>query len=228
MLECAHHHCHKKSTKGFKKCSACKKVYYCSRKCQKADWKRHKKVCCKKATTFSSPERQSFDANAQMDEKSRSILHASLKGDLDAMKVLIQNGVDVNAVHEESQWTVLHYASTEGHVDVVKVLLENGADVNAVDKYKSTALHCTALDGHADVAKFLIQNGADVNAVDSAKWTALHFAAERGYVDVVSILLKNGAELNVVTSKETYYSPCVDDNRSALFLAAKYVVFVFE
>lgn len=29
-----------------RKCSACKSVYYCDRKCQKADWKVHKETCC--------------------------------------------------------------------------------------------------------------------------------------------------------------------------------------
>jgi hypothetical protein len=28
-------------------CSSCKKVRYCSRECQKADWKRHKEECGK-------------------------------------------------------------------------------------------------------------------------------------------------------------------------------------
>lgn len=27
------------------KCSACKKVYYCSKKCQTDHWKEHKEIC---------------------------------------------------------------------------------------------------------------------------------------------------------------------------------------
>ena len=29
----------------FKKCSGCEKVYYCSKECQRQDWKEHKKTC---------------------------------------------------------------------------------------------------------------------------------------------------------------------------------------
>ncbi len=31
--------------KKLKKCGICRRVYYCSVKCQRADWKEHKKVC---------------------------------------------------------------------------------------------------------------------------------------------------------------------------------------
>ncbi|MFC1842121.1 zinc finger MYND domain-containing protein [Candidatus Dependentiae bacterium] len=36
-----------KEGKKLQKCSACKKTYYCSRKCQIKDWKEHKKICKK-------------------------------------------------------------------------------------------------------------------------------------------------------------------------------------
>lgn len=40
--------------KSFDRCSACKQVSYCSRDCQKADWKEHKVVCKQKSTSTST------------------------------------------------------------------------------------------------------------------------------------------------------------------------------
>ena len=58
----------------------------------------------------------------------------SSNGHVDVVKVLIQNGADVNAV-DKDKWTALAQRMQEaGHVDVVKVLIQNGADVNAVDE----------------------------------------------------------------------------------------------
>ena len=37
--------CHTKSAEPLKRCSRCKKANYCSRECQKYDWKEHKKIC---------------------------------------------------------------------------------------------------------------------------------------------------------------------------------------
>ena len=59
-------------------------------------------------------------------------LHCSAyKGYADVVKVLIENGADVNAVQKD-KWSALHFVARNGYVDVVKVLIENGADVNAV------------------------------------------------------------------------------------------------
>jgi hypothetical protein len=40
--------CSKQSTKEFERCSQCKKVHYCSEKCQKLHWKKEHKAVCKK------------------------------------------------------------------------------------------------------------------------------------------------------------------------------------
>ena len=161
----------------------------------------------------------------KMEDKDKVFLDACREGDLECVKrCLSLRQVNVEARDHEFGWSGIHWAAKNGHVDVVKVLIQTGAHVNAVDDFKRTALHRVAWTGHAEVVKVLIRNGTHVNAVQKQNCTALHKAASSGHVDVVSILLKNGAELNAVT-KETYYSPCVDDTRSALFLAAKYVVF---
>ena len=76
------------------------------------------------------------------------------------MKLLIQNGADVNAVTEWKE-TALHKAAWNGHVDVAILLLENGADVNAVDFQKETALYYAAHGGYIDAQKFCIKNSAD-------------------------------------------------------------------
>ena len=76
---------------------------------------------------------------------------AAWHGHVDVVKVLIQNGADVNAV-AVNKWTALHFAAENGHVDVAKVLIQNGADVNAVHKDKRTALHIAAgSEGHVDL-----------------------------------------------------------------------------
>ncbi len=117
---------------------------------------------------------------------------------IDVVKVLLENGADVNAVDDE-KIAALHIAAKEGYVDVARVLIQNGADVNAVDVRKLTALHYAGWKGHVDVVKVLMKNGADVNAVDSENQTALNYSVSsnfRGAVRCTLHLLCFGAEIN--------------------------------
>ena len=65
LTEAACGKCGKKDsfTQSLKKCDACKIVLYCSRDCQKADWKEHK-VECKKTQTPTSTAPSSVTASA--------------------------------------------------------------------------------------------------------------------------------------------------------------------
>eukprot|EP00938_MAST-03A_sp_MAST-3A-sp1_P001506 g1506.t1 len=118
--------------------------------------------------------------NWHEDKRGTTYIHfAAYLGDIDAMKMLIEDNADVNRV-DRVKGTALHLAARKGHVDVVKVLIENGADVNAVDEDKWTALHNAAQFGRVDIVKVLIRSGADVNAVNGNSWTALGIALYQG------------------------------------------------
>ena len=55
------------------------------------------------------------------------LMQASYWGNVEAVRMLISNGADVN--HENKNGvTALMLASAEGHVEVVKLLLQSGAN----------------------------------------------------------------------------------------------------
>ena len=92
-------------------------------------------------------------------------------GHHNVVKILINNGADVNA-RDYYQCTALHHASENGHHDMVQVLIENQADVNARDKDQETPLHKASWCEHKRVVEQLVQNGADTNAKDKYGETA--------------------------------------------------------
>ena len=85
------------------------------------------------------------DVNFNFEERKyrTGLQGAAANGRVRIVKVLLQNGADVNAVNKD-KLTPLHRAAEKGHVNVAKVLLQNGADVNAVDEEMTTALHHAA------------------------------------------------------------------------------------
>ena len=58
---------------------------------------------------------------------------------LEAAKLLVDLGIDVNAVGE-FDWTAVHGASFQGLNNVMEFLIDNGADLNKMDQYGQTPL----------------------------------------------------------------------------------------
>ena len=130
-------------------------------------------------------------ANARREHCDATPLHAA-RGNLDAARLLIQFGAEVNAIDSQKQRLMpLHCRAEHGDVETVELLLEHGANVHAVS-CMSTPLHC-AVGGfqHAppkrwrEVANQLLQAGADVHAGSAENgdpnWTPLHHAAWRNH-----------------------------------------------
>lgn len=133
-------------------------------------------------------------ANAQVDD----LFSAAKNGDLLRVKVLLAEGVDVNA-KVSNGLTALMAASGNGHLEVVQALLAKGADVNAETSDGATAL-MFASTRHIEIVQALLAKGADVNAKGIEGATALFLASYKGYIEVVQALIEKGADVNAKTN----------------------------
>jgi ankyrin repeat protein len=138
-------------------------------------------------------------------DTSASALHwAAYRNDLDAVKRLLAEGADPNAVNRFGV-TPLHEAATVGNAEILNALLEAGGDANAAFGEGETALMTAARTGDVESVRLLLEHGADVDA--SELWhgqTALMWAAIENHADVVQLLIEAGAEVQRVSTKHDW------------------------
>jgi ankyrin repeat protein len=108
---------------------------------------------------------------------------ASIHGDVDFVKFLIEHGVNVNSDYGSA----LKHAAEYGHVDVVRVLFEHGA---SADPY---ALNYALKNNHFDVAELLVAHGTDISyAINSNCNGILLEAVKDNNLNAVNFLIENG------------------------------------
>ena len=90
------------------------------------------------------------------------LMYAAVAGSMDAMKLLLEAGADVNAKNAFDA-TALMWAA--GDIGKVRLLLAKGADVNARSKIGRTPLVIAALhDGSSEIARLMLDKGAGLKA----------------------------------------------------------------
>lgn len=126
----------------------------------------------------------------------RPLCVACEEGHLDVVKLLIENGANVN-MHDRMHNKPLYYACKNGHLDVAKWLILKGSevDVGSID-YNITPLYIACNEGHFDVVKLLVKRRANIHVKDRWGKTPLYYACEKGYFDIAKFLIKNGANVN--------------------------------
>ena len=123
------------------------------------------------------------------------LAEAAARGDREAVRVLLQQRVDVNAVRIDGT-TALHAAVHADHLDIAEALLRAGANVSAADRYGVTPLTLACVNGNADMIRRLLDAGADPNAADPGGETALMTAARTGAPAAVRLLIERGARVD--------------------------------
>ena len=143
------------------------------------------------------------------------VADAAAKGDVGAVRSLIEQGADVNAAQGDGM-TALHWASERGDEEILELLVEAGADVSVGTRLGAyTPLHLASRRGHHNVVRMLLEAGSDPNAAaEHSGVTALHLAAgAHGGEKAVSELLRRGAHVNALESSA---------GQTALMFAASY------
>jgi len=120
--------------------------------------------------------------------------HASIIGDENQVRVLLQAGIDPD-VKDACGCTALCWASNCGHEGIVRLLLGAAAAVDAECGVRGTALICASKYGHEALVRLLLEADAAVDLKDEVG-TALMYASNYGLEGIVRLLLGAAASVD--------------------------------
>jgi cytochrome c len=139
-----------------------------------------------------------LDAGANINDPdafATPLYYAVSRQHLDAAKLLIDRGADVNAGSKVGG-PPLKAAVAKGKIELITLLLAHGADPN-VAVGDQTVLHEAVRRGCLDCVKALVAAGADVNApgADPVARTPIHLARFHDHSEISDYLMANGVVL---------------------------------
>ena len=134
------------------------------------------------------------------DPAATTLYNASMAGDLNQVKTLIDQGAPIDAQVGKLGFTPLTGAAN-GHLDVLNFLINKAAKLNLPDFQGSTPLLHACFADSADCALALINAGADVNLASSFGRTPLMFASEKGNDAIVAALIAHKASVDANCSE---------------------------
>lgn len=126
------------------------------------------------------------------DRLAQNFIEAAGFGDVDAVKKLIKNGININVINKRGT-NALHFATSCNKLEIIQILVENGANLEFThERYGTTSLIEGAKWGKDAIVRFLIESGADINAKDFEGNTAMDYARRANHSKTIQLLQDAG------------------------------------
>ncbi|MDP2318874.1 MAG: ankyrin repeat domain-containing protein, partial [Acidobacteriota bacterium] len=120
-------------------------------------------------------------------------LHFAVRqGSANAVRALVEGGVDLNAPSPGDQATPLLVALINGHFDIAASLVDKGANPNLASDAGVSPLYATLNVQWAPIAAY--------------PQPRAHLQQSRSYLDVMKVLLDKGADPNARVRRKVWYS----------------------
>ncbi|VBB32268.1 unnamed protein product [Acanthocheilonema viteae] len=130
-------------------------------------------------------------------------LHLAAQSGHDSLvRMLLNQGVQVDATSTTMSVIPLHLAAQQGHIAVVGMLLSRSTQQqHAKDWRGRTPLHLASMNGHYEMVSLLIAQGSNINVMDQNGWTGMHYATQAGHLNVVRLFVKSSADAQAETKE---------------------------
>ena len=133
----------------------------------------------------------------------RPIHGAANMGHTNVLRILVNNGVNVDSKECGDDRTALHWAVQEGRSKAAEFLIKNGADINKLNGSGETPLRIAIGEGDLNFVKMLCKYKVNINKYPQ-KAPALVFACVYNRLEIVQYLFKKGAKINLKKKMEKH------------------------
>lgn len=172
-------------------------------------------------------------ADKHKDPQYSSLIDRALvRGDCDAVGVLLDEGISVNASLNGIGMPPLHQAIWNENTEMIQYLIQKGADLNGLDNKENSPCHIAAAKGSVHILKFLVSLGAQANSINKEGRSpleeaqrmnkqqmidylkGLHLAAEeKNALEQCLVAHQNAKSTDCPASSQDPQSPALTDQR---------------
>ncbi|WP_342189704.1 ankyrin repeat domain-containing protein [Spiroplasma endosymbiont of Dilophus febrilis] len=176
------------------------------------------------------------DINPQYKNSLSLLYYAIDTGDIQIVKLLIDNGADVN-FQDENGLTPLHFAIENaidtGDIQIVKLLIDNGADPNVLDCNNDfiSPLHYAIIKNKKEVVEVLLKSKNIKNKINNKSYLnigCLHWISLNSKninnLEIAELLIDNGADVNLQDENDAtplYYAISTNNKEMVQLLINK-------